>query len=64
MSADAFFDTNVLVYSVERETDRAVIARAAMKGGGVISVQVLNECASVLRRKVSWDWPKISVALG
>ena len=28
--------------------------------GGVISVQVLNECASVLRRKAGLDWAEIA----
>ena len=31
--------------------------------GGAISVQVLNECASVLRRKAELDWPEIAAAL-
>jgi predicted nucleic acid-binding protein len=31
--------------------------------GGVISVQVLNECASVLRRKAGLDWPEIAAVL-
>lgn len=29
----------------------------------MISVQVLNECASVLRRKAALDWPEIAVVL-
>ena len=29
----------------------------------MISVQVLNECASVLRRKAGLDWPEIAAVL-
>jgi predicted nucleic acid-binding protein len=31
--------------------------------GGVISVQVLNECASVLRRKAGLDWAEVAAIL-
>jgi predicted nucleic acid-binding protein len=31
--------------------------------GGVISVQVLNECDSILRRKAGLEWAKIAEVL-
>ncbi|WP_439546602.1 PIN domain-containing protein [Sandarakinorhabdus sp.] len=46
----AFFDTNILVYSLEN-TDRGDIARALIAADGIIAVQSLNELALVLRRK-------------
>ena len=34
-----------------------------LAGGGTISVQILNECANVARRKLGWPWPDIAEAL-
>lgn len=58
----AFIDTNVLVYAfaADARRDRAL---AVVAGGGVISVQVLNEFTSVLRRKVGLEWPVVEAAL-
>ena len=63
MSAEAFFDSNVLIHSLERETEKAAKARAALLDGGVISIQVLNECTNVMLRKLRWGWPDIRAAL-
>ena len=58
----AFIDTNVLIYAhgsgAKSETAREVILT-----GGVISVQVLNEFAAVLRRKFRLEWAVIADAL-
>lgn len=54
-----FIDTNILVYSVATNDRRFVAAREVLSAGGTISVQVLNEFANVLSRKVRWDWPRI-----
>jgi predicted nucleic acid-binding protein len=54
MSAvDVFFDTNLLLYLLSEETAKAERAEALLATGGVISVQVLNEFASVARRKLA-----------
>jgi len=45
-----FLDSNVLLYSISADP-RAEIARRALAVGDVISVQVLNEFANVVRRK-------------
>lgn len=52
----SFFDTNVLIYLVSSETAKADRAEQALSGGGVISVQVLNELANVARRKMRLSW--------
>lgn len=57
-----FFDSNVLVYAFAEE-ERTLRARAVLKIGGVISVQVLNEFANVARRKLRFDWPAVHTAL-
>ena len=42
---DPFFDTNVLLYLISRDTKKADAAEELLGGGGNISVQVLNEFA-------------------
>jgi predicted nucleic acid-binding protein len=63
MSGKAFFDTNVLVYVVGQQDQRTEAAEALLAGGGVISVQVLNELANVSRRKLGMSWADIDDAL-
>ncbi len=62
MPADAFFDTNVLVYFTG-EGEKATVAEALIADGGTISVQVLNELAAVLKRKYGFSWHQIREAL-
>ena len=59
-----FFDTNILLYLLSSETAKADRAEALLADGGVISVQVLNEAASVMSRKLRISWPEISEFLG
>jgi predicted nucleic acid-binding protein len=63
MSDRVFLDTNVLVYALGRQDDRTPAADALLAGGGVVSVQVLNELASVARRKLRMPWPEVIAAL-
>jgi predicted nucleic acid-binding protein len=58
MSAEAFIDSNVLVYllSAGAKADRA---EETIRQGGVISVQVLNEIANVGRRKLKMSWAEL-----
>lgn len=63
MSAKRFLDTNVLIYAFSEDEPKAGIAEAILAGGGVISVQVLNEFTHVSRRKLSLDWPEIEERL-
>jgi predicted nucleic acid-binding protein len=63
MSGKAFFDTNILVYVVGQEDDRTNTAEALLAGGGIISVQVLNELANVSRKKLRMSWEEIEEAL-
>lgn len=58
----AFLDTNILVYA-QHDDRRSARARQALAAGGVISVQVLNEFANVLRRKLSRSWDEIAEAV-
>lgn len=59
----AFFDTNVLIYATLPDDRRGERARALLSGGGVLSVQVLNEFVAVARRKLQRPWGEIAQAL-
>jgi predicted nucleic acid-binding protein len=58
-----FFDTNVLLYLLSADTDTAQRAEELLADGGVISVQVLNEFASVASRKLRMTIPEIHACL-
>jgi predicted nucleic acid-binding protein len=58
-----FFDTNVLLYLIGSDSVKADRAEQLLSSGGVISVQVLNEFASVASRKQRMPWPEIDDAL-
>jgi predicted nucleic acid-binding protein len=51
-AADIFFDTNVLLYLLSADLAKADRAEVLVADGGIISVQVLNEFASVALRKL------------
>jgi predicted nucleic acid-binding protein len=55
---DVFFDTSVLVYALVWDAPLAERSLALLADGGIVSVQVLNEYASTLRRKFSASWPQ------
>lgn len=58
-----FFNSNVLLYLAASTTQKAQTAEERVKLGGVISVQVLNECISVLRGKLRTSWHDIDMFL-
>lgn len=59
MTSRTFFDTNILVYAASPHDVRFPAASALIAAGGLISVQVLNELALVMRRKLNLPWPEI-----
>lgn len=58
----AFFDTDILIYA-QQSGEKAERARALLADGGVLSVQVLNEFATVARRKQNRTWDEIADAI-
>jgi predicted nucleic acid-binding protein len=64
MPARAFFDTNVLIYSVAENDPRSDTAEALLANGGVVSAHVLNEFVAVARRKLEMSWADVTEALG
>ena len=61
--ADSFFDTNVLLYLLSGDEGKANRAEQELSGGGVISVQVLNEFASVATRKLGMSVTEVREVL-
>jgi len=61
--AEAFFDTNVVLYLVSGDSSKADVAETALARGGHVSVQVLNEFANVARRKAGMSWSEIGEVL-
>jgi predicted nucleic acid-binding protein len=61
--AETFFDTHVVLYLVSGDDAKADVAEATLARGGHVSVQVLNEFASVARRKAGMSWDEISEVL-
>jgi predicted nucleic acid-binding protein len=51
-AAEPFFDTNVLLYLLSADPAKADRVEELLAGGGTISVQVLNEFASVTLRRL------------
>ena len=64
MSARCFIDTNVLLYLMSADTEKADRAEQILAAKGYISVQVLNEIANVARRKLSMSWDDIDEFIG
>lgn len=52
----SFLDTNVLIYLASRDAAKADRAEALVAAGAMTSIQVLNEIANVLRRKIGLSW--------
>lgn len=60
---DPFLDTNIVLYLFSSDAGKADRAEALLEAGGVASVQVLNELASVARRKLGMSWPEVGEIL-
>jgi predicted nucleic acid-binding protein len=59
MSGPVFFDTNVLFYGFTKAGPRTAVAERLLLQGGVVSVQVLNELVSAVRRKLRMSWDEV-----
>jgi predicted nucleic acid-binding protein len=62
-AADAFFDTNILIYFVSFDERKAMRSAELLAQGGIVSVQVLNEFVNVARRKQNMSWPGVRASL-
>jgi predicted nucleic acid-binding protein len=59
-----FFDTNVLLHQFSQDVAKAKASEDVIRGGGFISVQVLNEFALAGRRKLGLSWGVLTEILG
>ena len=62
-SSTTFLDTNVLLYVVSEDDAKADTAEGLLRAGGVISVQVLNEFASVATRRLKLPYAAVQELL-
>ena len=62
-AAEAFHDTNVVLYLLSADTAKADRAEELLASGGRVSVQVLNEFAAVATRKLGMGWKDIGEIL-
>ena len=58
-AAEAFFDSNIVLYLLSADAAKADAAEALLMAGGAVSVQVLNETTHVMRRKLAMPWHAI-----
>jgi len=58
-AAEVFLDSDVPAYLFSTDTAKAQRAESAIERGGTVSVQVLDEFASVGRRKVRLEFHEI-----
>ena len=61
--AKPFIDSNVVLYLFSSDKVKADRAESLLQSGGLISVQVLNEVASVCLRKLKMSWEEIDTVL-
>jgi predicted nucleic acid-binding protein len=62
-AADQFFDSNLVLYLISEDETKADKAEELISQGGHISVQVLNESASIATRKLRMSHAEISEVL-
>lgn len=55
-----FLDSNVVLYLLSSDSDKADKVEELLKAGPVLSVQVLNEVTHVCRRKLQMGWDEIA----
>ena len=58
-----FIDSNVVLYLLSGDAEKADRAEALLQSGCMVSVQVLNEVASVCRRKLKMQWVEVEALL-
>lgn len=58
-----FIDSNVVLYLLSSDSNKADKAESLLEAGGVISVQVLNEVVSVCQRKLKLSWGEIDAIM-
>lgn len=55
-----FLDSNIVLYLLSTDEDKARETEAVIGAGAIISVQVLNEVSNVMLRKLKLNWIEAS----
>ena len=58
-----FIDSNIVLYLLSGDADKADRVEAILATGAVVSVQVLNEVTSVCLRKFKMPWQEVDALL-
>jgi predicted nucleic acid-binding protein len=58
-----FIDSNIVLYLLSGDADKADRAEAILAAGAVVSVQVLNEVTSICLRKFKMPWQEVDALL-
>lgn len=58
-----FLDSNVVLYAMGDDDAKRARGRALLAAEPTISIQVINECSHVLRRKAGWSPAQVAVEL-
>jgi predicted nucleic acid-binding protein len=56
---EAFLDSNILLYLLSEDADKANRSEALLRAPCIISVQVLNEITHTARRKFNATWSQV-----
>lgn len=56
---DVFFDTNIFIYFATGDDTKADTSERILRGGGIVSIQVLNEFVNITRRKYGMPWTDV-----
>lgn len=56
----SFADTNILIYAIDIDGKKKQIALQLLLTKPIISIQVINECTNVLRKKFKLDYTRIA----
>ena len=59
-----FIDTNILIYLLGDDPNKAGQAESVVCRGSIVSVQVLNEMTNIMHRKLAMSWPEIDEVIG
>ncbi len=60
---EAFIDTNVLLYLLSADREKADRTENILRAGGLISVQVLNEMTAVAHWQLAMSWEELDEVL-
>lgn len=61
--AVSFIDTSILIYLASGDARKADAAEEAVRAGGYVPIQVLNELANVAWRKLEFSWTEVHAFL-